>query len=62
MRLVYSKAYRYYRQVIHAECVLKKLTRTQKAALIQLSAKPYTHAQEGGSADLSHTVSLCNTR
>ena len=35
VRLVYAKEYRYYKNVLHAERNLKKLTRSQKEMLIK---------------------------
>jgi putative endonuclease len=39
VKLVYAKEYKYYKNVLHAERNLKKLTRTQKEKLIKIYAE-----------------------
>ena len=39
VNLVYAKAYRYYKRALDAERQLKKLTRTQKEALMRMYAR-----------------------
>jgi putative endonuclease len=39
VKLVYAKKYRYYKNALHAEINLKKLTRAQKKELIQIYEK-----------------------
>lgn len=39
VRLVYAKEYRYYKNALHAERNLKKLTRREKEELIKIYAK-----------------------
>jgi len=39
VKLVYAKEYRYYKNVLHAERNMKKLTRVQKEELIRIYGK-----------------------
>jgi putative endonuclease len=39
VKLVYAKEYRYYKNALHAERNMKKLTRVQKEKLVEIYAK-----------------------
>ena len=39
VKLVYAKEYRYYKNAMHAEIAIKKLTRQQKEGLIRIYGK-----------------------
>ena len=41
VKLVYAKEYRYFRNAIHAERNVKKLTRSQKEELVRIYAKRF---------------------
>lgn len=43
VRLVYTKEYRYYKNVLHAERNLKKLARKQKEELINIYGRSHEH-------------------